>query len=194
MVEKAMDNYPGVSFREGNAEELPYPDDTFDAAACGFGLLHLEHPEQAVKEAWRVLKPGGRYTFTVWSNSDQRSEFFKLILGAIQKYGSLDVSLPPALPMFRFSNTEEAKKVLREAGFSDPVVTILPLVRRPTNPEDILNLIYKSIVRMPMLLEAQPVQARHFIHQEILEGSKKFQNGNILEIKFPAVMATARKD
>jgi ubiquinone/menaquinone biosynthesis C-methylase UbiE len=193
MVEKSSSNYPGVTFKEGNAEQLPYHDDTFDTVACGFGLLHLERPEQAMREAWRVLKRGGRYTFTVWCGPDQGGEFFKLVINAIQKHGSLDVPLPPAPPMFRFADSQEAKKVLIEAGFSVPEVTILPLVWRATRPEDILDLIYKSIVRMPMLLEAQPAQARHFIHQEIIESSDKFRNGNALEIQFPAVMATAQK-
>jgi SAM-dependent methyltransferase len=193
MVKQARSNYPDVTFKEGNAEQLPYPENTFDAVACGFGLLHLERPEQAVKEAWRVLKRGGRYTFTVWCGPDQGGEFFKLVIDAIQKHGSLDVPLPPAPPMFRFADAQESKKVLTEAGFCDPEVTILSLLWRATRPEDILDLIYKSIVRMPMLLEAQPAQARHAIHREIVEVSNKFRDGNALEIKFPAAMVTAQK-
>lgn len=194
MVEKAKTNFPGVMFREGNAQHLPYPDHTFDAVACGCGLLHLERPDHAVKEAWRVLKPGGRYTFTVWCGPDQGGEFFKLVIDAIQKHGSLEVPLPPAPPMFRFADPLECKHVLTEAGFGIPEVTRLPLLWHATRPEDILDLIYKSIVRMPMLLEAQSAQARHLIHQEIIENSEKFRKGDTLEIKFPAAMATARRD
>ena len=50
-----------------------------------------------------------------------------------------------------------------------------------------------ALVRMPMLLKAQPAQARHAIHREIVEGSEKFRDGNALEIKFPAAMVTAQK-
>ena len=69
-----------------------------------------------MKEAWRVLKSGGRYTFTVWCGPDQGGGFFKLVLEAIQKHGSLEVPLPPAPPMFRFADPDESKKVLTEAG------------------------------------------------------------------------------
>lgn len=193
MVEKAITNFPGVTFKEGNAEQLPYGDATFDAVACCFGLLHLERPELAMREAWRVLKSGGRYTFTVWCSPDQGGEFFRLVLEAIQKHGSLEAPLPPAPPMFRFADPEESKKVLTEVGFISPEVTILPLVWRTTKPQDLLDLIYKSLVRTSMLLEAQTTQARHLIQREILEVSERFRDGNALKIKFPALMGTARK-
>ena len=193
MVEKAKSNYPSVTFLEGDAEKLPYSDDTFDAVACGFGLLHLEQPQQAIKEAWRVLKSGGRYTYTVWCSPEQGGEFFKLVMGAIQKHGSLEVPLPPAPPMFRFANLQESEKVLTEAGFVVPEITILHLAWRAIKPEDILDMIYKSVVRMPMLLEAQSTQARNLIHKEIIEVSEKFRDGKGIEIKFPALMATAQK-
>jgi ubiquinone/menaquinone biosynthesis C-methylase UbiE len=95
MVEKAKSNYSSVTFTEGDAENLPYSDSTFDAVACAFGLLHLERPEQAIREAWRVLKNQGRYSFAVWCGPDQGGEFFNLVMKAIQKHGSLDVPLPP---------------------------------------------------------------------------------------------------
>lgn len=193
MIEKAQANYPGMTFLEGDAEQLPYNDATFDAVACGFGLLHLERPEQAMKEAWRVLKSSGRYTFTVWCSPDQGGEFFKVVLDAIQKHGSLDVPLPPASPMFRFADAHESKNVLSVAGFIAPEVTILPLCWRAAKPEDLLDLIYKSVVRMPMLLEAQAAQARHLIHREIVTVAEEFRDGNTLKIKFPAVMVTAGK-
>jgi ubiquinone/menaquinone biosynthesis C-methylase UbiE len=193
MIEKAKINYPGLTFREGDAEQLPHKDATFDAVACSFGLLHLERPEQAIKEAWRVLKSGGSYTFTVWCSPEQGGDFFKLALEAIKKHGSLEVPLPPAPPMFRFADSHESEKVLTEAGFAAQEATILHLAWRAKKPEDILDMIYKSIVRMPMILEAQTTQARNLIDREIVEVSEKFRNGSAIEIKFPALMATARK-
>ena len=65
MVAQASAAYPRF-FREGDAEQLPYRDASFEYVACAFGLLHLQQPEQAMAEAWRVLRSGGRYSFTVW--------------------------------------------------------------------------------------------------------------------------------
>lgn len=46
---------------EGNAEGLPFPDGTFDAYTIAFGIRNVTHIEQALREAYRVLKPGGRF-------------------------------------------------------------------------------------------------------------------------------------
>jgi SAM-dependent methyltransferase len=193
MVDQAKARFPGVSFREGDACRLPYPDDSFDAVACGFGLLHMAQPEQAMKEAWRVLRRGGRYAFTVWCGPDQGGEFFKLVMGAVQKHGTFDVPLPAAPPMFRFADPNECAKALTAAGFVDPVVTVLPLKWRAAKAEDVLDLIYKGAVRTPMVLEAQTDHAREAIHRAILEESEKLRNGGTIEIRFPASMACACK-
>lgn len=193
MVEKAKVNYPAVSFREGDAEHLPYDDARFDSVACCFGLLHLERPEQGMSEAWRVLKSGGRYTLTVWCSPDQGGEFFGLVMGAIQEHGTLDVPLPPAPPIFRFADPQESRAALTAAGFSAPEIKIISLKWRAEEPEDILDLIYKSVVRTPMLIEAQASDARESIHRSIIEGSERFRKGNAIEFRFPALMATAEK-
>ena len=193
MVAKAKERYPAVSFLEGDAEQLPYDDASFDAVACGFGLLHMARPDRVIKEAARVLIRGGRYTFTVWCSPDHGGEFFKLVMGAVQKHGTFDVPLPPAPPIFRFSDPDECIKALTEAGFATPRVTVLPLTWTAARPEEVLDLIYKGAVRTPMILEAQTAQAREAIHRAIVEGSEAFRRGDVIAFKCPASMASATK-
>jgi demethylmenaquinone methyltransferase/2-methoxy-6-polyprenyl-1,4-benzoquinol methylase len=45
----------------GNAEALPLPDQSFDAYTIAFGIRNVTHIDVALKEAYRVLKPGGRF-------------------------------------------------------------------------------------------------------------------------------------
>jgi demethylmenaquinone methyltransferase/2-methoxy-6-polyprenyl-1,4-benzoquinol methylase len=50
-----------VTFTEGNAEKLPFPDRSFDAATIAFGIRNVPRIEMALAEAFRVLKIGGRF-------------------------------------------------------------------------------------------------------------------------------------
>lgn len=52
---------------EGNAESLPWPDESFSCAACANAFFFIEHPELLLSEISRVLKPKGRLVFTTFS-------------------------------------------------------------------------------------------------------------------------------
>ena len=192
MVVEAKRNFPRAEFREGDAEALRFESNTFDAVICAFGLLHLAEPDKAISEAFRVLRSGGRYAFTVWCSPDKH-EFFNLVLGAIKAHGTLDVPLPLAPPIFRFSDPKECKSALSAVGFVEVEVNELPLVWEPTSPREVLDLIYKSTVRTAMLLEMQATDALERIHQAVLDGVLQFKRGDAFRVAFPAVMAVGRK-
>ncbi|HET7413727.1 MAG TPA: bifunctional demethylmenaquinone methyltransferase/2-methoxy-6-polyprenyl-1,4-benzoquinol methylase UbiE [Pararhizobium sp.] len=50
-----------IDFIEANAEELPFPDRSFDAYTIAFGIRNVPHIDRALAEAWRVLRRGGRF-------------------------------------------------------------------------------------------------------------------------------------
>ncbi|PIW28908.1 MAG: bifunctional demethylmenaquinone methyltransferase/2-methoxy-6-polyprenyl-1,4-benzoquinol methylase UbiE [Rhodospirillales bacterium CG15_BIG_FIL_POST_REV_8_21_14_020_66_15] len=51
----------GIDWVTGDAEALPFPDNSFDAYTTAFCIRNVTHPENALAEARRVLKPGGRF-------------------------------------------------------------------------------------------------------------------------------------
>lgn len=55
---------------EGNAEKLPFPDNSFDVYTIAFGLRNVTRIDNALKEAVRVLKPGGRFFCLEFSHVD----------------------------------------------------------------------------------------------------------------------------
>lgn len=51
---------PKPNFVLGSAEQIPFPDDTFDAVTIAFGLRNFDHRARCLAEIRRVLKPGGQ--------------------------------------------------------------------------------------------------------------------------------------
>ena len=49
-----------ISFQNGDAQAIPYPDETFDVATIAFGIRNMPIPEKVLEEMFRVLKKGGR--------------------------------------------------------------------------------------------------------------------------------------
>ncbi len=192
MVAQARRRYPNMDFREGDAENLAFDPASFDAVVCAFGMLHIADPDRAITEAYRVLRPDGRFAFTVWAGPD-RHDFFAIVLKALEAHGNTQVALPPAPPIFRFSDPAECRKALMQAGFVDASVGELALQWRAPSVEAILDCLYKGTVRTSMVLEHQTPQARERIHQAIRDSAERFAHDGAYEIAWPAVLAAARK-
>ncbi len=64
MLKKAKErftNKKNISLKKGNAEKIPSPQDCFDYYCISFGLRNTKDISKSLKEAYRVLKPGGRF-------------------------------------------------------------------------------------------------------------------------------------
>jgi demethylmenaquinone methyltransferase/2-methoxy-6-polyprenyl-1,4-benzoquinol methylase len=59
-----------VIFEQGNAEELPYADKSFDCVTIAFGIRNVPRIDRALSEAYRVLKVGGRFLCLEFSSVD----------------------------------------------------------------------------------------------------------------------------
>jgi SAM-dependent methyltransferase len=62
---------PGIAWHRGVAEHLPFQDAAFDAVVSQFGLMFVQDRSVALREMWRVLRPGGRMAVAVWASLDE---------------------------------------------------------------------------------------------------------------------------
>lgn len=70
MIAVAGQIAPEIEWREGVAESLPFPDESFDVVVSQFGLMFLTDRKQALREMGRVLVPGGRLAVAVFDTID----------------------------------------------------------------------------------------------------------------------------
>jgi demethylmenaquinone methyltransferase/2-methoxy-6-polyprenyl-1,4-benzoquinol methylase len=116
-----------IELAEGNAQELPYPDDTFDLATIGFALRNVESVERTLKEMARTIKPGGRVMSLEFSQPDNwlfrglyYAYFFKIlpILGGLISRNKEAYSYLPS-SVARFPGKTELKKIMEGVGLRD---------------------------------------------------------------------------
>jgi demethylmenaquinone methyltransferase / 2-methoxy-6-polyprenyl-1,4-benzoquinol methylase len=114
-----------IRFVEGNAEEISFPDNTFDAAMVGYGIRNVTRMEKGFEEMYRVLKPGGTLMCLEFSKPTSRLfrclyDFYsfhimpflgELIVGSRKAYTHLPESIRT------FPMPDELCNVLERIGF-----------------------------------------------------------------------------
>ena len=122
MVRRARERNPGIEFFEGDAERLPFETARFDRVVTNFGVPHLARPENAFREARRVLRRGGRFGFTVWA-APRDNPMAKYVCDAIEAHSDLPIGLPESPPRFPLCEEAACRRALEEAGFVPATMT-----------------------------------------------------------------------
>lgn len=191
-VRLARARYPTIRFEQADAEALPFDAGTFETVVIAFGLCHLPNPDLGLREAFRVLKPGGRVAFSVW-DMPERSVGMGALYAAIRAHGSMDVGLPTGPNFFLFSRPEQSTKALLAAGFDSPTFRQVPQVWRHSDPDQLFAMMATGTVRVAATLGAQSSQAREAIREAVREAISAYRRGDEYEVPMPAVVAAALK-
>ena len=110
-----------VTFREGDAEGLPFPDGSFDRVTSRFGAMFFPRLDRTAKEVTRVLRPGGRVAWMVWGPIEEQDYFDATALVALRRSGLAGLPAEAAQP-FRLASGTEITSALEGAGLRGVLV------------------------------------------------------------------------
>jgi len=115
----------GLSWLCANAESVPLPDETFGLYTIAFGMRNITNKDVALREAFRILKPGGWFFCMEFSNVESsilKKAYDLYSFGLLPLMGKVIAKNPGAYKYLaesirRFPNAEDFQQKIKEAGF-----------------------------------------------------------------------------
>lgn len=175
-----------ITFHRMDAEQLDLEGGRFDAAISGLGLMYYPDPVQALKEMYRVLKPGGRAALAVWG--ERKNCGWADIFPIVDKRVNTDVC-----PMFFQQGTGNTLEYsLKEAGFTDIKAKRLSVhLNYPSDEVAVMG----AFAGGPVALAYQRFDSKtkEEAQTEYLESIAPFRNGSKYAIPGEYVVTSAVK-
>jgi SAM-dependent methyltransferase len=97
------------------ADDLPFPDNSFDVAVARFAVMFFADPLADVREALRVIRDGGQISFVVWSR-EEANPFFTTVADVLERFVQSPKADPDAPDAFRFAAPGKLAGIFKHAG------------------------------------------------------------------------------
>jgi SAM-dependent methyltransferase len=174
-----------IEFRRADLESLPFPDRTFDAVLCVFGIFFVPDLQGAIRELWRLVRPNGILAITIWGRSlfePADGIFWEAVR---REDPELYRSIKPWSKLFE---PDPLRALLLGCGVSDPEAVAEAGWHLLHAPEDwwtiVLGTGYRSTV------DALSPLIRERVRTASIEGVRR---GEIRQIRTDVVYGTARR-
>ena len=125
-----------ISWRQADAQALPFEDAAFDLVCCQFGVMFFPDRPSAYREARRVLKPGGSFLFNAWDRIEE-NVFADDVTNALAEFFPSDPPRFMARTPHGYHDTALIRSDLAKAGFSNVTIETRAEESRAPSPRQV---------------------------------------------------------
>lgn len=173
-------------FVQMDSEDLRFEDGQFDAVICSLGLMYFPNPVNAIKEMFRVLKPGGTLGLIVWGSrkSCGWADVFEIVDSRVRS---------EVCPMFfQFGNKDILSTTLTLVGFREVECSRVNTLLRYNEDMDACVAVFAG---GPVALAYNKFndEVKNEVHLEYLDSIRKYKTVNGIEIPGEFLVCTAFK-
>jgi SAM-dependent methyltransferase len=178
--------------RQGDAQALPFADDSFDLATSRFGVMFFPDALRALRELLRVLRPGARACFAAWGPVEQ--PYWSSTMAVVHRHVGGPLLVPGGPDPFRFSAPGSLSGVLREAGFS-AIEESSPTVAWtwPGTAEEVWEQSRAVSAPFRPMLDRVPTAEWPAVHERVLAAIDQYRVGDRIEFGATIVLASGTK-
>jgi ubiquinone/menaquinone biosynthesis C-methylase UbiE len=180
-----------ISFKQANAESLPFPDQSFDLVTCKHAVMLFVDVEAGLREIRRVLKLGARAVFTAQGLPGVLPRQ-SCITRVFSKYLEASPPAPGTPHPHRFALPGTLSAALREAEFSqvDEESPTLPWYWHGS-PEEYWESRRNQGALFPRLVERLAPEQRDVVLAEVVESIREYYDGTQVNFTARIVLASA---
>lgn len=121
MLAVARRKAPQIDWRQAPAEALPFDSGDFDATVSQFGLMFFQDRHAALREMWRVLRPGGRLAIAVWDALENTPGYSAVTSLLARLFGEAIAGLLRA--PYALGDPRALEALLVDSGIEEPQVS-----------------------------------------------------------------------
>jgi ubiquinone/menaquinone biosynthesis C-methylase UbiE len=162
-----------VEWQQGDLSALPFPEGRFEVVLCQQGLQFVPDPGAALREMRRVLVPGGRLAFTVFS---EIPAYYAVLADALARHVSA-AAATSCLSRYTLQEATMLQTLVDAAGFGAITIRVLEVQRRmPASAASVVE----AMARAPYARDVAAVEeaVRHAIGQEVSAALHAYRDGD----------------
>jgi SAM-dependent methyltransferase len=191
MLAEARTRFPTIAFEYGDAEAPPYDDARFDAVVANFGIHHVPRPALALASTHRILRPGGRFAFSIWAGHEDNIAW-RLVFDAIGRHGDTRASIAPP-PGGGFATAKDCLHALDTAGFTCTTARTVRGIWRHADAAALLAAFRAGTARMAAMIDAQTATALPAIVSGLEAAAEPYRDGIGIAVPIACIISAGTR-